>query len=200
MFRCVRYLATLAVEPRFAAATLISCLLVSSLHAQGERPESMVNPLAGNRQAIQAGQSLYNQNCAVCHGPSAQGDRGPSLVSGVFPHGGADGEIFLSIRAGVRGGQMPAFAQLSSDRIWQIVAFLRDLGGTGAPSASAGNERVAGDPAAGKIVFEGKGRCLDCHVVDNAGKMVGPDLSDAAKIPAERLKAKILNPNEIARA
>jgi PQQ-dependent dehydrogenase (methanol/ethanol family) len=177
-------------------ATLIPLYCVQGLYAQGERPESQVNRFAGNRQAIEAGQTLYSRNCSVCHGPAAQGDRGPSLVSGVFPHGGADGEIFLSIRAGIQGTQMPSFTQLSNDQIWQVIAYLRDLSGIAAPAGSAANEKVPGDPAAGKAVFEGQGGCLGCHVVGSAGKAVGPDLSDAARIPAQQLRAKILNPNQ----
>jgi alcohol dehydrogenase (cytochrome c) len=169
-------------------------LFAAAICGQSERPEEQVNPVTGNRRAIAAGQALYNQNCAACHGASAQGDRGPSLVSGVFRHGGADGQIFLSIRSGIRGSQMPAFAQFSSDQIWQIIAFLRDLSGISTPG-SAANEKVAGDAAAGKTVFEGKGGCLNCHLVNGAGKLVGPDLSTAAATPVERLRAKIINPN-----
>jgi len=95
---------------------LAAVVAVSSL-AQ-ERPEEQVNPLAGNAQAIAAGQTLYTQNCAVCHGGNAQGDRGPSLAGGSFAHGGSDGEIFLSIRAGIRGTEMPGFARFSNDQLW----------------------------------------------------------------------------------
>jgi alcohol dehydrogenase (cytochrome c) len=166
------------------------------LLAQSERPEEQVNPLAGNAQAIAAGQGLYGRSCAVCHGPTAQGDRGPSLVSGRFAHGGADGEIFLSIRAGIKGSQMPPFPQFTNQQVWQIIAFLRDLSGVKAPQAGGVGESVAGDPAAGKAVFEGKAGCAGCHMVNGAGKSVGPDLSDAAKMGAEQLRSKILTPNQ----
>src|SRR5580704_13259969 len=142
---------------------LIFSMLVffaAAICGQSERPEAQVNPLAGDRRAIAAGQALFNQDCAVCHGPTAQGDRGPSLVSGAFPHGGADGEIFLSIRSGIAGTQMSAFPRLSSDQIWQIIAFLRDLSGISTPG-SAANEKVVGDAAAGKTIFDGKGGCLN---------------------------------------
>jgi putative heme-binding domain-containing protein len=36
----------------------------------------------------------------------------------------------------------------------------------------------AGDPAAGKAIFEGKGNCLSCHRVDGVGSRMGPDLSE----------------------
>src|SRR5258708_30318358 len=68
------------------------------IHAQSERPELQVDPLLGNPQAIAAGETIYNQSCAVCHGTGARGDRGPSLLSGSFAHGGAHREILLSIR------------------------------------------------------------------------------------------------------
>ncbi len=168
----------------------------AALLAQGERSDEQVDPLTGNPQAIAAGQALYARNCAVCHGPGAQGDRGPSLVSGVFPHGGRDGQIFLSIRAGIQGSEMPPFRQLRDEQIWQIIAFLRNLAGTSISPAAAANEKVPGDPAAGKSIFEGKGGCLACHVVNGSGKAVGPDLSDAAGIPAQTLRAKILDPNQ----
>ncbi len=37
--------------------------------------------------------------------------------------------------------------------------------------------RSAGDPAAGKLLFEGKGRCLACHSLNDGGGSMGPDLS-----------------------
>ena len=58
------------------------------------------------------------------------------------------------------------------------------------------SERVAGDPAAGKAVFEGKGQCLACHTVNGQGQPVGPDLSAAGNGSAQSLEAVILNPNQ----
>jgi alcohol dehydrogenase (cytochrome c) len=165
------------------------------IHAQSERPELQVDPLLGNPQAIAAGEILYNQNCAVCHGSGARGERGPSLVSGSFQHGGADGELLISIRGGVRGTEMPSFARLSTDQIWQIIAYLRDLSGISAAPTNASAEKVAGDPATGKAIFEGKAGCLNCHRVYGNGKGVGPDLSLAGKTPAAQLMAKITDPS-----
>jgi alcohol dehydrogenase (cytochrome c) len=176
--KCARYLVLAAsvVAPSFAQ----------------ERPEEQVNPLAGNAQAIAAGQTLYTQNCAVCHGGNAQGDRGPSLVGGSFAHGSSDGEIFLSIRAGIRGTEMPGFARFSNDQLWQVVSFLRSLG----PARTAAGGSLTGDAAAGKALFEGKAGCVNCHMVSGVGKTVGPDLSAAGRTPAPQLLAKITNPNQ----
>src|SRR5690349_3531881 len=77
------------------------------------------NPVSGNPAAIAAGRTLFAQLCQTCHGPGAEGggDRGPALNGGTFAHGGADPDLFRTIRSGVRGTQMPPFAGLSDPQI-----------------------------------------------------------------------------------
>ena len=55
--------------------------------------------------------------------------------------------------------------------------------------------RVAGDAAAGKLLFEGKGRCLTCHAVNDTGGSMGPDLSwiGLLRLP-ESLKHSLVDP------
>jgi putative heme-binding domain-containing protein len=36
----------------------------------------------------------------------------------------------------------------------------------------------SGNPASGKIIYEGKGDCASCHRINGAGGRLGPDLSD----------------------
>ena len=164
--------------------------------AQSDRAEAQRNPVAGNPQAIAAGRNLYNAACVACHGADGRGDRGPSLVSGNLTHGNADGEVFITIRSGVRGTQMPAFTQFTTDQTWQIISYVRSLGGGSGAPVSISGERVTGDAAAGKLVLEGKGGCLTCHMVNGIGKSIGPDLSAAGKMSAQQLDAKIANPNQ----
>jgi len=163
--------------------SIFGALLCQKLLLSQAPPQSdvQVDPLLGNAQAIAAGGTLFAQNCGVCHGPAAQGDRGPSLVNGALPHGNSDVQIFNSIHNGIPNSAMAAYTQFSTDQTWQIIAYLRDLSGiTKMPAASTSGEKVPGDPAAGKAVFEGKGGCLSCHQVNGAGTPVGPDLSAAA--------------------
>jgi len=178
-----------------ASLTAGAALAASLLYAQQDRPEAQKNPFAGKPEAIAAGQHLYNAACISCHGPQARGDRGPALDTGAFRHGALDGEIFLNIRGGIKGTGMPAFAQFSTEQIWQIVSYLRSLN---AGANSEVTEKVQGDPTAGKAVFNGKAGCIDCHQVNGRGTPVGPDLSAAASIPAAQLQAKIVNPNQTA--
>jgi alcohol dehydrogenase (cytochrome c) len=85
------------------------------------------NPLANDAAAATAGRALYDQTCQSCHGPAGQGDRGPALNTTRFARGGADGDLFHTIRAGVPGTQMPPFAGLTDTQIWQIVSYIRSL-------------------------------------------------------------------------
>ena len=167
-------------------------LLASLLNAQEHTPQNEKNPLAGNPAAIAAGQKLYGQACQACHGGNAAGgDRGPALATGVFRRGAKEGEVFLNIRNGLPGTQMPPFSRLKVEQVWQIVSYLGSL--RGAPAKIG--EVVSGDPAKGEALFFGNAGCAGCHEVNGRGGIVGPDLSAAATFPAATLRNKIVNPN-----
>jgi len=168
-------------------------LLLTVLCAAGQEhtPEREKNPLAGNPEAIAAGQKTYGQVCQGCHGGGGRGsERGPSLSSGRFTRGGLDGEIFLNIRNGIKGTAMPGFSALRQEQLWQLVSYIRSINGP----VTTGGETVAGSAANGEKLFFGKANCGACHGVNARGGVVGPDLSAAASIPAERLLSKITNP------
>ncbi len=163
--------------------------IAAGLNAQRDTPEAQKNPMAGDPASAVAGKKVYDQACQGCHGPDGRGDRGPAL--GTLKRGSADGEVFMNIRTGVRGTQMPPFSQLSSDDVWRLVSYIQTLSGR-----VTGSEKVAGDPVAGKGIFIGKAGCVACHQVNGSGIPVGPDLSIAGKTPAEQLREAILNPNQ----
>jgi precorrin-6B methylase 2/mono/diheme cytochrome c family protein len=55
---------------------------------------------------------------------------------------------------------------------------------------------VAGDPAAGKTLFEGKGDCLTCHSIENRGGRIGPDLSWIGLLRSrESLRHSLIDPD-----
>lgn len=117
------------------------------------------------------GRKYYMGHCAFCHGPEGEGGRGVNLTTGQYRHGGSDPELFRTIKTGVRETEMPG-SGLSENEIWRIVAFVRRLGMAGAA------EKATGDTAAGRLVYQTKGACSQCHVVDKQGGVLGPDLSD----------------------
>ncbi len=163
--------------------------------AQSDRAEAQKNPFAEDAQAIAAGHKLYTQACVGCHGSDARGGRGPSLVDGNLKHGSADGEIFLTIRSGVAGSQMPSFSFLTTEQTWQVISYLRSLAGIGEDKTRP--ELAPANAIAGRLIFEGAGGCLGCHVVNGAGIPVGPDLSAVGSKTAAQLRAKIVNPSQI---
>jgi len=58
-----------------------------------------------------------------------------------------------------------------------------------------------GNPANGKLIFEGKGTCASCHRINGEGSRFGPDLSEAGARSPEQLQTSILDPDaEIAPA
>jgi cytochrome c2 len=100
---------------------------------------------------------------------------------------------------------------LNRSEVWALIAFLQSQGGTvdvtlnDVPSsvgAAAGGGaapaevKLPGDPAAGALVFQGKGTCIACHKAGKIGASpVGPDLSQIAKIQTpDYIMKKVLDP------
>ena len=175
---------------------VIFAVLMGTLGAQEHVPENEKNPLAGKPEAIATGKRLYEQTCQACHGGNAAGsERGPALATGVFKHGAKDGEIFLNIRNGLKGTQMPPFGGLKMEQVWSIVSYVRSLSESGVKS----NETVVGDATAGEKIFFGKGGCSGCHAVNARGGVVGPDLSAVGAMRVETLRQKLVDPGSVAR-
>jgi cytochrome c oxidase cbb3-type subunit 3 len=116
--------------------------------AQSNVAAGITNPGASDAEG---GRQLFIKlNCADCHGFTAKGGMGPSLVDKYWRYGGTPAQIFKSIYEGRPKG-MPAWgAALSSNDIWQIVAYIESLGGTFPPSdyqaameGDRSNEQVA---------------------------------------------------------
>jgi PQQ-dependent dehydrogenase (methanol/ethanol family) len=183
------------------AALYIACAVVVTVAAAvAQQSDTVRNPLANDPAAAIEGQRVYTATCESCHGLAGQGNRergAPALSAPSLARGNEDADLFRTIRSGVIGTQMPAFAQLTDQQIWQLVAYIRSLQGsaiavttTGAPAA------VAGDPAAGEALFFGKAACSTCHEINGRGGVTGPDLSDAARLAPAALRRKIVAPNE----
>ena len=55
---------------------------------------------------------------------------------------------------------------------------------------------AAGDVAAGRVIFEGKGACVTCHAIAGRGGSLGPDLSKIGVTRSpESLRLALLNPD-----
>ena len=106
-----------------------------------EKYRDLVNPLAGDPEAIAAGSQAYASLCSQCHGLQGAGD-GPAGV-GIEPAPAnltdstrmpdlADGYLFWRISEGGAfdpfNSLMPAWGTLLNEReIWELVSYLRTL-------------------------------------------------------------------------
>lgn len=93
------------------------------------------NPTQADDASIARGAELYNINCKMCHGQTAEGNgpiaaflaNKPANLTSPVVQSKSDGSIFLTITNGV-AGKMPALNEnfLVSER-WDLVNYLRTL-------------------------------------------------------------------------
>jgi putative heme-binding domain-containing protein len=121
-------------------------------------------------QDAELGGRLFQTHCSYCHGARGEGGRGADLTGGQFRRGSSDAELFRTVRYGIEGSEMGPVRATDED-VWRMVAFVRRLSAAPAP------ESAAGDPKAGKLVYQTKGGCAACHVIDQKGGNLGPELT-----------------------
>ena len=131
--------------------------------------------------AINAGSSLFGDNCATCHGAGGQGFRGyPSLVDDSWIWGGSLDAIRATLHYGIRSGHpqsrfslMQAYGRdgvLSGAQIDDLVEYVVDMSG-----GEANPEAVARASETYAQV------CAACHGADGRGDQAqgAPNLTDA---------------------
>jgi len=114
---------------------------------------AQVNPATGQND-VAAGELLYAQNCASCHGQTAKGSGNiPALATG--PTQAAKlGSIFWYISLGDLQNGMPAFnSSLTEKQRWQIITYLKNISVPSAqmlnrvgPGATAGMATISAPP------------------------------------------------------
>lgn len=131
-----------------------------------------------------AGESVFGDNCATCHGAGGAGAPGyPVLADDVWIWGGTLSDIEHTIRVGIRSGhpdartsQMPAFGRdnlLTPAQIDDVANYVMSI--------SAGRARLEPDmqaAARGAPIFQEQ--CASCHGVDGNGDRAqgAPSLTD----------------------
>lgn len=82
---------------------------------------NLKNPFRSETAIIAEGQTIYEKNCAACHGSKLEGGVGPAVDAIKKP----ETEIFKIIYSGVQAAGMPAFGDnLGTERIWKLTTFL----------------------------------------------------------------------------
>jgi glucose/arabinose dehydrogenase/mono/diheme cytochrome c family protein len=115
------------------AVTLLLSLIAmhaqeASFHNAPASAKDMKNPSASQRSDAQ--KQLYHQRCASCHGENGEGMGNiPALATGKA-QAASDGELFWYITQGDVNNGMPSWSTLPRDQRWQIITYLRILGGS----------------------------------------------------------------------
>ena len=87
------------------------------------------NPYQGQAEAVAAGRLVYEDHCAKCHGPDAQGTKKrPSLKSERVQHDASEGDLHWLLVNGNIGRGMPSWSKLGDPQIWQVISYVKTLG------------------------------------------------------------------------
>ena len=137
-----------------------------------------------------SGERAFRDFCANCHGPDGDLIAQVDLGHNNFRQPYTDAELAGIILNGIPGTPMPPTPRVTPEQADMLVAYLRSLGDN--------NDDLAGNAQRGQQLFAGKGHCLDCHMVNGIGAVLGPDLSSIALVRASsELEDSLLNPDAV---
>ena len=146
-------------------ATLVLPLLIAAGLCQAQ------SPFDGLTDADLAdGERLFRVHCARCHGIDGAGGEGSNLARAKLRYAPGDQDIIDVIDAGIPGTGMPAIWTLDDDQARRVAAYVRSLG-------RIEEEAMPGDPVRGADVYRSRGGCPACHIVNGAGRGIGPELT-----------------------
>lgn len=121
-----------------AATTVALTLAVPTACGRPGAPQTVPSPraapMASAPSELRAGEALYNQYCANCHGPQTTGtDKGPPFLDPVYnPSHHPDQAFLLAPKVGVHAhhwqfGDMPPVEGITDEETAQIVPYIRWL-------------------------------------------------------------------------
>lgn len=91
-----------------------------------------------DENALANGQTIFKNNCAVCHGQAGEGGVGPNMTDEYFIHGGSIKDIFKVIKYGVpEKGMISWKSQIRPVDMQHIASYIMTLQGTNPPNAKA---------------------------------------------------------------
>jgi mono/diheme cytochrome c family protein len=129
-------------------------------------------------ESVNAGEVIFAEHCAACHGNQGQGGIGPALNSKSLLASVGNDQLFGLVRTGVPGTAMPAWAQdfggpLTDEQARQVVSFVRAWEPTAVEVTPAG---LPPDPQRGSEIFESI--CFACHGSQGKGTDRAPALNN----------------------
>jgi cytochrome c oxidase cbb3-type subunit III len=119
--------------------------------------------------AIEAGEKLYMQMCAACHGNTGLGEgakQGTALNNQQFLNSVSNEDLYNYVKYGREGTLMPDYEFLSDEQLNQLVAYMRDWQTEKIDFDVP--ESINGDMVNGERIYGLY--CLSCHGVEGIGK------------------------------
>ena len=135
-----------------------------------------IDAIARDPKAVALGKAIFSNNCATCHGSTAQGAIGyPNLTDAAWKWGGTPNDVLTSVMQGRDGVMTPWGTVLEGtggpQAVDYVIAYVRTL----SDPKSLQNNYLA---AQGKPLYDGV--CVACHGPAGKGNTTlgAPDLTD----------------------
>jgi len=168
------------------AAIPVGVFLLAGPAGGGSAAQAQATPTPETRLA-HAGQSLYEERCATCHGSQGNGtDQGPSIVGlgpAAYDFMMSTGRMPLAQSISCPGCSTAQFLQriqshrrppvLSPEQIRAITAYLVSLAPGGIPIPTV--DIADGNLSDGQAAYQGN--CAPCHGATGNGSAVGPQVA-----------------------
>lgn len=174
------------------AVNFAICALVLVFGRSGVAQNAGNSPSQTPPQSASEGRQLFESICASCHGLDGRGgERGPDIATRPQIVQLSDSEIMEILRVGRPSAGMPPFQSFGEAKLKSLLVHLRSLQGKGSAGAVPGNAHN------GKLLFFGKARCSECHMVQGVGGFLGRDLSTyATTLSPTEIRSNILQIGE----
>jgi mono/diheme cytochrome c family protein len=113
----------------------VSTLVFASATADGawlnkvpSKDRDKTNPYANQADAVAAGQRVFHDHCAHCHGDDAEGTKKrPSLRTERVQQQASEGDLHWLLVNGYMSHGMPSWSKLGDPQIWQVITYVRSL-------------------------------------------------------------------------
>lgn len=100
--------------------------------------EDVLAKTAADAAKIGKGREVFLQKCLACHGANGEGLVGPNLTDNFQKNGASRMDIYKTVRGGVAGTAMIAWAdQLSAEEMVDVSAYIGTLRGQNLPGKAA---------------------------------------------------------------
>lgn len=103
-------------------------LVYAELAKVPDKARAKRNPMENDREAVAAGQNVFDQHCSECHGSGGNGTRKAPSLRAEEVQSAAPGAIFWILTNGVVRRGMPVWSKLPEPQRWQLVSFIKSLG------------------------------------------------------------------------